>query len=370
MTLWPFPPRVPTTEKLVFNTDVMQTPEQERRVSLRPARLEMLHTYLFDEANDARAQDLFRSNPLGDWEVPQWTEWTEFPAPLLAGSTTIPANTSADYRVGGQVYLSSSYGLGQARTIATIGTNTLTVTEPTTMVTFGAAPVRLAYCVEGLGGARRFKGLTDRSMKFVTRDWIDLAATPFSQLAGFDVMSDPTVTVTPLLDTVFQAATYIDNGQGPVAVEEMRDILEGRAQLVFMDKTPAERWRRKRWIHYIRGKEKAFWVPTWTDDFTLAATASAASTNIDVEPLDGLPTSYIGKALMIDDGNKLFRTINNAIAIDGVWRFSLSSALGRTISSARISLMKKYRADTDEFEIVQEHHVFAETSFTCLEVPA
>lgn len=368
--IWPFPPLVPTTERITFRTDVMQTPEQERRVSLRSARVMMVHSYLFDEADDARARSLFLANPLGDWEVPQWTEWTEFSAPLIAGSTTIPANTSADYRVGGQVYLTGGYGEGQARTIATIGTNTMTVTEATTMVAFGCAPLRTAYITEGVNGNVRFKGLTERSATFVCRDTIDLSLSPFAQLDGFDIVTDPPLVTTPLMNTLFQASTYVDNGQGPVAVESLRDFIEGRIQLAFMDTSAAARWRRKRWLHSLRGRERSFWLPSFTDDFELALTVLPASLVIDVEPLDGDPDSYVGMALMIDDGSKLYRVITGATAVDDVWRFSISSSLGRTVSNARISLMRKYRADTDEFEIVQNHHVFAETSFTCLEVPA
>lgn len=367
--IWPFVPRVPIVERLSWLTDVMQTREGERRVSLRPARLELQYSYMFDEAQDARAVALFRSNPLGDWDVPQWSEYTQFASPVAAGATSLPVNTSADYRVGGFVYVSAGDDEGEAIEIASVGSGTIGLDAATTVAAVGAAPIRSAYMLEGMGGARRFKGLTDRAVSFVTRDGIDLAATDFPQLDGIDVVTDPTLTVSPLQDLYFQAKEFVDNGSGPVAVEPRRDIIEGRVEIEFLDLTPESRYRRKQWFHSIRGREGAFWVPSWSRDFTLANPIGSSDTSFDVVALDGDPADYVGRAVMIDDGSPLFRIITAAQDLSGTWRFTIAST-GRAISAARISRLLKYRLDTDEVEFSQLKEVYANIRVTCLEVPA
>lgn len=370
--IWPFSPLVPVTERMSFLTNVMETPTQERRVSIRSPRSIYQYNYLFDEAEDAKAYAMTRANILGQWEVPVWSEYTLFESPELAGVTELPVDTNAEYQVGGQVFVSSGAGVGQLREVESIGSNTITLTEPTTIVAIGAAPVRTCYMSGGLGGARLFKGLTQRSVQFVTVDQADFSSTPFSSLAGAEIVTDPTLTVSALTDTVLQAATYIDNGSGLVAIESVKDYVEGRAELRFLDTDRAARWRRKRWLHNLRGREKSFWVPSWTRDFQLASPIISAAVTLDVVPLTSeSPASYIGKALMIEGTTKFYRVITNAFLTAGIWRFAFSGSLGQTIpTTARISRLTRYRLDTDEVEFAQLGEVYRETSVICKEVPA
>ena len=313
--MWPFSPLAPTVERLSFLTNVMETPLGERRVSVRGARSEFDHRYLFDEEMDARAYHLFRSNPLGEWQVPVWTEYTHFDTPLVAGSN--------------------------------------------------------CYMPNGLGGSRRFKGLTERACSFVTFDQRSPAASPFSTLSGLDVVTDPTVTVAPLVDTLYQAATYIDNGSGLVTIEPQRDFIEGMAGLSFLDKTPAERWRRKRWFHHVRGKEKAFWVPSWTRDYTLSIPIISAAVTLDILPLPGDPESLIGRGVAIYGSNTHYRVIQDAFETSGIWRLAFSGSLGETIPiSAQVSRLGKYRLDTDEIELSQLGEVVSDVTLACKEVVA
>lgn len=365
--IWPFRALAPAKERLSFQTDVMQTRVTERRVSLRPARVVFEYQHYLDEAQDAKAVALFRSNPAGDWSVPQWTGHTEYAAPVAAGATSLPVDINADWRVGGSAYVVGAGDAGEALEITAVGADTITLAGATTVDAIGVAPLRTAYMQGGLGGARLFRGLTIRDCKFITRDGVDLGATPYPQLAGLDVMNDPTVVSTPVQDAIFKALEYVDNGSGLVSVEPVRDIIEGRVELRFIDTTTAELWTRKKWFHHIRGREKAFWVPSWTADFTLAAPITAAATLIQVEPLAGLPTDYVGRAIMIDDGSPLYRIIGGASDLGATWSFSIDPT-GRDIDAARISRMPKYRLDTDEVEFSQTLRAYGDVSVVCLEV--
>jgi uncharacterized protein YegL len=186
---------------------------------------------------------------------------------------------------------------------------------------------------------------------------------------GLDVLTDPTLTREPLSETIGQAQEFVDTGLGPIAAEPALGFLQRRAILAFRDVMPGARWRRRVWLHGLRGRQRAFWLPTWGRDLILAAPVAAADTSLVVAS-DADPASLIGRSLMIDlvEG-PLFRRIMGA-GFDAL-------GLRLTIAAPRVDLgsgvplhwLTKVRLDADRIDL---RHLAARTEFSLpvIEVPA
>lgn len=186
---------------------------------------------------------------------------------------------------------------------------------------------------------------------------------------GLDVLTDPSLTIEPLSETIGQAQEFVDNGFGPIAVEPTLGFLQRRSALAFRDVTPAARWRRRVWLHGLRGRQRAFWLPTWGRDLILAAPVAAADTALIVAS-DADPASLIGRSLMIDlPEGPLFRRIT-AAGFDAL-------GLRLTIATPGVALpvgtplhwLTKVRLDADRIEL---RHLAARTelSLAAIKVPA
>lgn len=367
--LWPFEPRIVARETLSFQTDVRQTPEGEMRESLRAARRIVDMEFDFDDAQGALAETMFRKSAAGDWLVPVWPELTQFPAIVAAGATVFTVNEPSDYTVGGQAFLLRHDQGYEAIEVASVGATTVTLDAVSTIDADAIAPVRTGYITGDLGGARWFKGHAVRQLQIEYRDGDDMAATPYDQYLEADLVTDPSVVASPVEARLISARSFIDNGFGAVAVEPLRDITDGMMQIVHRDFGHSDMVQRKRWFHYLRGRDKSFWLPTWTHDLTLADTIAFNQGFIDIAPLYGAPADLVGRHIVIDDGQGFLPRLIEAGAVNGAdWRLTIE-ATGRDIDEARVMFLNRMRLDTDRIEMVLTGPHYMETSVAAVEVP-
>ena len=368
--IWPFSPAVQAQESLEFLTDIRITPQGEMRDALRDARLGFAYNFIWDDATNARAAHMFRSNLTGDWLLPVWSEITQGRVIAAAGVLALPVSTDASYVVGGAVFLQAADGSYAQGVVGAPGAGLMTLDEVTPFEVVAVAPMVLAFVVGSMGGKRHFVGHTVRSLEFSVRDGAHWGTSPFEIYVGYDVLTDPSVIAQPIDTQIIQAREYVDNGFGQVAVEPLRDVIEGKTQLVFLDFGAADMWRRKRWFHWLRGRDRAFWLPSWGDDFALAAPMVYNQTFVDVTPFGDDPAHLVGQHIMLDDGaGYLFREIEAASLVGAAWRFTIA-APGRAISEARISRMSLMRLDTDRIELELTGAHYMRVAVTATEVAA
>ncbi len=185
---------------------------------------------------------------------------------------------------------------------------------------------------------------------------------------GLDVLTEPSLTTTPLSETIGQAQDFVDTGLGPIAVEPALGFLQRRSALAFRDVTHAARWRRRVWLHGLRGRQRAFWLPTWGRDLTLAAPVVAADTALIVTS-DADPVRLVGRSLMIElpDG-PLFRRIT-AAGFDALGCRLTIAAPGVALPlGTPLHWLTKVRLDADRIDL---RHLAARTelSLPVIEVP-
>lgn len=347
-TVWPFSPRLGAAETLVWKTDVLQSRTTEDRIALRLPGQGFALKFLFTDAQMALADSLYRSNPYGEWMLPVWPE-RSFISGVLSADTAVNADTDADYRDGGQAVIWSGDADLTVIEIDTVGAGVLNLAQPVGAdhATGVVAPLRTARAPGGMEILHLHHGVTDVSMPWIVQDLTEIAETPFTQYLGLDVMSDPAVVTKGQSGRLVHPVAMVDNGFAPAATEALRDVMRGRHSAYFIDATRANAWRRKKWLYSIYGKQKAFWLPTWGDDMDLSNPIAPSDIYITIEP--GLPAAsdYVGRHLMIWDGlDFYYRQVTSATLSGGKYRLYMT-ALGATITEARLSFLKKVRSDMD-----------------------
>jgi hypothetical protein len=365
--LWPFRPVPLSTETLSWETQVIKTPQTERRVSLRPARQAFNYSYLLRDLENAQAEWFVRTYPRGDWWIPLWFEASAAQA-VGAAQTVFNISTDAHYFAGGSLVVWASCDEAAVCEIATVEPGVVTLVAPVGVAYAKAIimPVRTCWMEGGLRQSRiREKGLTDVAITFQCRDTDAPEETPWTQYLDLDLVTK-CGTVEPLAAQVAPVFSTIDNGQGPIALEPQDDFIASRHTMSWRMKSNL--WTRRKWLNYIRGRDRAFWLADWQKDFVLVGTISAAAVAITVKKIAPVAADLEGRHLLIDDGIKTPRLIGGA-SDSGANQVLEITPTGRIITSARIGLLRKVRFDSDTLELAHSHGFYTVTRIPLVEVP-
>jgi hypothetical protein len=365
--LWPFRPVPASTETLAWETNVIKTPTSERRISIRPARQAITYSYLLRDEENAEAEWLVRNYPRGDWWVPLWFEAS--PAQSFTTSQTVlTVDTNAHYFAGDSLVIWESCTETTIREIASVaeGEVTLTAAVGSDIAKAIVMPLRTAWMEGGLRQSRiRERGITDVAVTFQVRDVSPAGESPWPQYLSLDLVTK-CGTVEPLAAAIAPVFNIIDNGSGPVALEPQDEFIASRHSMSW--RLQSNLWERRQWLHFIRGRDRAFWLADWQKDFTLVNPISAAGTTITVRKITPVAADLIGKHILIDDGTKTTRQITNAVN-SGANQVLTIAAVGRDIAAAKISLLRKVRFDSDVLELAHQHGFYTAVRIPLVEVP-
>jgi hypothetical protein len=131
----------------------------------------------------------------------------------------------------------------------------------------------------------------------------------------------------------------------------------------------------RQWLHSRRGRQVAFWVPTYNADFTLAATINPTDTSIALNKPYGVETlDRTAFDLVIKTASTWYVVqVTNAVNATGnVVNLTLSAATGATITSAdilSIELLRCARFDADRIELRHMTKYHSAVTIPCIEVP-
>lgn len=185
---------------------------------------------------------------------------------------------------------------------------------------------------------------------------------------GRDVQIDPTVMRQPMRDTIGQTVEMVDNGFGPVVIEPTRAYLQRRSTITFSDYGRQSAWSRRRWLHSLRGRQQAFWLPTWGRELVLQAGIEAGDDFLIVAPSFDLAT-WINRHIMFDlPTGGIFRQITAASYEALGHRLTIVPLSVDVSADAPVHFLTGMRLDTDRIEL---EHSATRTgmSATVIEVP-
>lgn len=352
--LFPFEANTDCEEVMQFLTDVLPAYSAEQRIAVRSAPRQILrYDFDMDEADYAAADALVRSQPLGQWYVPLWFEAIRVGS-ISSGANSITVDaTDRDYRVGQRLMIWDTAQTAETVGIGAISDSAITLSsglsQSYTMA--WAAPIVTAVAPAGLSRSRSLETFITTQMQFISVDQANIGNSDFDQYLSSDVVSDRSVMVSDISGQVVQASVTIDSSTGPLVLEPTQSYVRSRNAIQFADEGP-DRYRRRRWLHSILGRQKDFWVPTWNADFALLSDIGSADTSIQVS---GLTDAAINRHILIEtkSGHRFYRQIIGAAGQDA----TISSALGSTVSIADVSVicfLDLLRMEADEISLIHQ----------------
>ena len=349
--VWPFLAQKSSAETYSWRTDVRRAFQGEIRESLRTARRLLRYEHLLTDEQNNLAQALVRSNLNGLWEVPLWSEVSKGTGTI--GNNTVECNTNADYVSGGKVFIMSRTKEYETVEISSVGDGSLTLSDNLTVEPYMVAPVIEAQMTDAFDGLRVQHNVWERSSSFTSTVDTDPSENPYTEFQDIPVLEDPPSTVFPLENRISQVRQFIDNGMGPIQIETVRDDLDEIYEFSFVDIKLEDRWKRKKFYHYLRGRDKPFWLPTWTEDLELLSEIQDNDTFILVNSPYYSAEELVGKSIKIDSGETFYREIISAQEEEENEDITLEiEPLGSYVESATISFIDKVRLDTDEIDFL------------------
>lgn len=377
VVVWPFVPQVGMTETLEWKTDIIQAKAAEQRISLRTTPRQSLQgEYWLEEWDYSRAKAMMRGWAHRFYAVPMWAD-AHYIGAVSPGTLTLTLDTTeGDFFAGAVVVLFQENHQFEALEVDSLTTSSLTF-KLATVGTYSSAwciPVLFAQAEEGLSARRNADGIVFGNVAFLGTDTRDLGATTLPQLRGKDLLLSPSVFLGDLSEQVFRDVEVLDDEIGVRVLDPRRDFPEFRQTLNFDVLTRAELWTLRRWLHSVRGKQKAFFVPSWNQDIAPLADIAPTDVSITARAIDY--NLYLDAhdivVRLLDGTTYLNRTTGAAIDVDGNETIYLAAAFGVDIPLAtidRISFISHVRLDSDRVELRYREAGAVSVSIPITEVP-
>ena len=378
VVVWPFIPQTKHRERLEWKTDVLPSFNNEQRLALRPApRQSFSYSFQLDPRQFSRAKAIATQWAHRVYGIPVWSETTRVGA-LSAGATEILLDTTtADYRENDIVLVweDDTHFLAVENTGVLSDRVVLKLPLDESFTNAYVAPLRFSRTLQGMSFNRSAHDVVEAQATFQVTANRDLGASiGLPQYRGKDVLVDRTVLSGDLDERISRAIDVFDNGSGPMVVDVKNSWVTSRQTISIDTLTRAERWEKRKWLHSRRGKQAAFWLPSWNEDLVVLEDVGAAGAALTVSPIE-YPLYYGVKDIMIQlkSGTRLFaRVLSGATDPDGNEVLSLGAAVGTAFTVSEVDFvcfMSHVRFDTDTIEISHGHAGRAVASIPVTETP-
>lgn len=378
IVVWPFSPQASVSETLEWKTNILQAYEGEQRLALRPApRQGFSYKFLLDSHQFSRAKAITTQWAHRVYGVPVWTN-LEFIGPLAAGITEIAVDTTAaDYRDNDVILVWDNDEYYEAVETTEISPGKVGLKLPLSKPYQNAyvMPLRFGRTYGGAKFSRNASDIAESKVSFSITENISLASSSFPQYREIDVLTDRSVVVGSFDENIIRDVEVIDNTAGTVVVDTKTNYPLHKQKISWHTTDKADLWRVKQWIYSRRGKQKTFWLPSWSRDLEMLEVMAAQSAAFTVKPI-GYPLYYgIKDVMLITKAGEVFyrRVLGGSVNDDGNEVLSIDRALGTTVYPADVEIfcfMSLVRFDADRVKISHTQAGNAKISITVVEVPA
>lgn len=365
---WTYAAGGQVAERLQFLTDVMHAPtgaEQRRSGRLTP-RINVQFDTMHSGKERRALEQLLSMYGAGEWLVPLIQDGAQVQTTAAAAATTIECDHDLQrFKVGGKILVMGEDPRGfEIRTVATLGTGSLTITagltsawRPGTLVT----PLYLGR-LDGNLVLPRFTG----------RDTFSLVEFRLAEpMPWSDAHGLPTYRGKPVLELLadwekdpdMQHArdiAEVDMGTGPVTTYDQAGIALSLTRLQVAMQTRAEVGQFRSLLYALRGRAESIWVPSQASDLQPSASLASGSNLLTIEwtGISDWPIQENHRDLRIElvDGTVLYRRmtaralINSTteqLTLDGTWpstipaeQVALVSFMTLARQEADVSLMR------------------------------
>lgn len=300
--------------------------------------------FLLDGEDRQRMQVLLFGAQARVLALPLWHEEVTNTAAVSVAATTFATTdtTDVDLRVGGYALVYESATKFDVVLLSAVGVNSITFATTPLLYSYGAkgarvAPLRLGYIVNQPGGTRSLVKLEEFSTTFRVIDNDTGAQTGstsgWSSYLGKVLLDDCNIADgSGTRETFTQRVTLIDNGTGTIALLPDWNTNQRVSEKRFIAHSRSEYKKLRRLLLALRGPQVSFYLPTFIEDLTPAASLLATGTTMDVVHIAYAkynPDALESKAtfrVTFTDGTSLFRKILSSVAVsDTVERLTIDT---------------------------------------------
>lgn len=363
----------PLSETLSFATDILETINgKEQRLALRAYPRQILDVTYRLEGNDRqRMNALLLGNSHTLFGVPVWHEQVFTTAAVSPTTTTYPVvgASQCDFRVGGLAVIVTDNETFDVITIQSVTDTLITSTSPSINGYASRSvvmPLRTAYVMNNVVGERSPVKLESFRIRFEVND-NDTGAQAGSTAPGFwstynsrVLFDDPNFVEGAMRQDYPRRIYRIDNDAGKVYQASPWSHGKKGLEKGFVLKTRAQILQFRKLMHALRGRQKAFYIPTFIDDLTVVANLVSGTTTMDIESIEytRLVQAQSGMKLFkitFTDGSSLIRSVASSVVIsNSVERLTLNTTWPANRTVAEVSQVQFYdlvRLDADEIRL-------------------
>lgn len=382
-------PESEITERWEWLTDIITAASgDEQRIAARDVpRQSFEYTYIKRDEDVAELVNQLWGWGANTFAVPVWTDYTVLTSGAAAGATSLLLETTAerDFRADGELALLwKTDGTAEAVEVTAVGANSLSLArETSTAFEAGDLVIPLRLCKidpSGWGASNRNANARIVETTWRVLDNVDfadaLSPSPvfdggvYRDLPVWDIDADHLITPGSYREVEARALTEPANdGTGKVSLFTERkfpqNVVSGLSLQAF---GRTEFFRLRAFLHYFRGRQRAFWMSTGRNDFTVESTTTAPTTEVNVNVVGYTnlvinapfgPRTRRNIEIVYADGAKDYRRIVSSQLSAGVREvLTLDSAVSQDVSKenvTRISFLVKRRLDVDTVDF---EHLF------------
>lgn len=358
-------------ETLAFLTDIISSLDgKEQRIALRKQPRQLFEVLYKLNGNDRQRMQAL----LMDWMdnvfgFPLWHEQLRLTSGVSAGATTYPVSgaSDVDLRVGGLAVVITDANTFDVINISALSDTQITAADPSVNAYAAGTrimPLRIARIRRAIPSGRPPYTLETYRITFEVSD-NDTGALTGSTTPGFwslynsRVLFDDCNVMDGSMSQEFQRRVYVlDNLTGIVDQTSTWDRYKRTHAKGFVARSRAEIIQLRKVLLALRGRQTAFYIPTFIEDLEVKATLSSGSSTMDIENIGyerfimtRLPKTIF--RITFTDGTSLVRIVQSVANVDATTeRLTLDTTWPATRTVSEISRVEFYelvRFATDAF---------------------
>jgi hypothetical protein len=359
VVVWPFMPQTNVSERLQWSTNVLNSYDKEQRVSLRIApRQSLEYEFICDPQQFSRMKTASAEWSHRLYGVPVWYDAVSS-ASVSSGASVLNVNTQySDFVVGGLALVWASDTNNEVVEIVAKTSSTITLKLPlqngyTTPI---VAPVQLGFTPNGVKFSRSPSQTTTAKAVFelTGNTQVSLTFSP-TTYKGYYVVTDRILMFGSVEESISRDLDVIDSVTGTIELDTLSNKVRRRGSVTAFARTAQDRWKTRSWFHYLRGKQKAFWISTWNTDMELSTLMTNSSYSMEIKNIGF--TLFVGTGdvvVRMKSGTVYYNRILGAeVLTDGTERLAMENLFPIDLDPAQveaISMLHLVRLDSDDVE--------------------
>lgn len=357
---WLLKPLSEPTERLSWKTDIIQAHDREQRIAIRKAPRQSFDYRFFLTGREYSALTV----KLHKWAhqlhaIPVWLEGATAGS-ISEGALEIPFDTRyADYREGGMAIILDADMSYEVVDVVSVADDKLAIIRkfPRAMKNVTVYPLRFSHVFDGF----RFTRGDVESGAFVSAtfsidDNVYLSASgSHTQYRGKDIIEVPTISAGGISERIARSIDVFDNGAAQPEIDTINGYPTYLRTVTFLARTRKEMWSLRQFLHRIRGRQGTFWLPSWNNDFSLAANYTTGSITMAVQSVEWFKYRDHGDIVIdLKDGTRLFVHVTGATEAEGGDVLTMETPIAREIlieDVRHMMFLYHVRFDSDELTI-------------------